>query len=52
VAALRPASHLQDFAGVIQVDGYQGFGAVLQGEHGDTRELAYCFAPAADCRAV
>jgi len=43
---VRPASHLQDFAGVIQVDGYQGFGAVLQGEHGDTRELAYCFAHA------
>ena len=43
---VHPASHLQDFAGVIQVDGYQGFGAVLQGEHGDTRELAYCFAHA------
>jgi transposase len=43
---VNPAIHLQNFSGVIQVDGYQGFGAVLKGENGDTRELAYCFAHA------
>lgn len=42
----HPASHLQDFSGIIQVDGYQGFGAVLKGDNGDSRELAYCFAHA------
>jgi hypothetical protein len=44
--AVHPASHLQNFSGVIQVDGYQGFGAVLRGENGDSRELAFCFAHA------
>ena len=41
---VHPAEHLRDFSGVIQVDGYQGFGAVLRGEAGATRQLAYCFA--------
>lgn len=43
---VHPAEHLQNFSGVIQVDGYQGFGAVLKGEKGDTRELSYCLAHA------
>ena len=43
---VHPASHLQGFSGVVQVDGYQGFGAVLRGENGNTRELAFCFAHA------
>jgi transposase len=43
---VHPADHLQHFSGVIQVDGYQGFGAVLRGENGDTRELSYCLAHA------
>jgi transposase len=43
---VHPAEHLQNFSGVIQVDGYQGFGAVLKGAKGDTRELSYCFAHA------
>jgi transposase len=43
---VHPAEHLRDFSGVIQVDGYQGFGAVLRGETGATRQLAYCFAHA------
>jgi transposase len=43
---VHPASHLQGYSGVIQVDGYQGFGAVLKGENGNTRELSYCLAHA------
>lgn len=43
---VHPASHLQGYSGVIQVDGYQGFGALLKGENGHNRELAYCFAHA------
>jgi len=43
---VHPASHLQGYSGVVQVDGYQGFGALLKGENGHTRELAYCFAHA------
>jgi transposase len=42
----NPANHLRDFSGVIQVDGYTGFGALLKGEAGDTRELVYCLAHA------
>lgn len=42
----HPAEHLQNYAGVIQVDGFQGFGAVLRGENGETRKLAFCFAHA------
>lgn len=38
----HPASHLQNFSGVLQVDGYQGFNAVLRGEKGETRKLAFC----------
>lgn len=43
---VHPAEVLRDFAGVIQVDGYQGFGAVLRGETGATRQLAFCLAHA------
>jgi transposase len=43
---VHPASHLQNFCGALQVDGYQGFGAVLRGENGHTRELAFCLAHA------
>jgi hypothetical protein len=43
---VHPASHLQNFRGALQVDGYQGFGALVRGETGSARQLAFCMAHA------
>jgi transposase len=39
----RPASHLAKFRGVLQVDGYAGFGAVVKERVDDQVKLAFCW---------
>lgn len=39
----RPASHLAKFRGVLQVDGYAGFGAVVKEHVDDQITLAFCW---------
>ncbi len=39
----RPALHLEKFRGVLQVDGYAGFGAVVKDRVEDQLTLAFCW---------
>jgi len=40
----RPAAHLADFQGVLQVDGYSGFKSLLENRPAGTVQLAFCWA--------
>ena len=42
----RPAAHLAAFGGVLQVDGYAGFGKVVKDRAGGSLVLAFCWAHA------
>ena len=39
----RPAAHLSSFRGVLQVDGYAGFGKVVKARDDDAVALAFCW---------
>ena len=40
----HPATHLAEFEGVLQVDGYSGFKRLLAGRPPDQIRLAFCWA--------
>jgi transposase len=40
----RPAAHLAEFQGVLQVDGYSGFKSLLEGRPAGEIRLAFCWA--------
>lgn len=40
----HPQTHLRGFNGLVQVDGYAGFGGLLRGEADDAPQLAFCWA--------
>jgi transposase len=40
----RPADHLRDFHGLLQVDGYAGFGRMVKAAANDAPRLAFCWA--------
>lgn len=40
----HPASHLANFKGVLQVDGYSGFRSLVEARHDATVRLAFCWA--------
>jgi transposase len=40
----HPASHLKGFRGLLQVDGYAGFGGLVTGAANDAPTLAFCWA--------
>src|SRR5918997_815936 len=40
----HPATHLAEFQGVLQVDGYSGFKSLLAGRPSDQIKLAFCWA--------
>ncbi|MGH8255319.1 MAG: IS66 family transposase [Steroidobacteraceae bacterium] len=40
----HPQTHLRGFHGLLQVDGYAGFGGLLTGEADNTPQLAFCWA--------
>ena len=42
----HPQTHLRGFRGLLQVDGYAGFGGLLRSETDDVPQLAYCWAHA------
>ena len=42
----HPASHLKDFRGVLQVDGYAGFARLVSAEADQSVQLAFCLAHA------
>ena len=42
----HPQTHLRGFCGLLQVDGYAGFGGLLAGEADKTPKLAFCWAHA------
>ncbi len=42
----HPADHLKDFRGLLQVDGYAGFGRLVRGASDDAPRLAFCWAHA------
>jgi transposase len=44
--AEHPAEHLKDFRGLLQVDGYAGFGSLVKAASNDTPQLAFCWAHA------
>lgn len=39
----RPAAHLSSFRGILQVDGYAGFGKVVKARDDDALALAFCW---------
>lgn len=43
---IRPAGHLEDFRGTMQVDGYQGFGKVAKQRADASVKLVFCWAHA------
>jgi transposase len=42
----HPADHLKDFRGLLQVDGYAGFGRLVKATSNDAPRLAFCWAHA------
>jgi len=40
----HPQSHLRGFAGLLQVDGYAGFGRLVAGNADNAPQLAFCWA--------
>jgi transposase len=40
----HPQTHLRGFRGLLQVDGYAGFGGLLTGKTDDAPQLAFCWA--------
>ena len=42
--ATHPVSHLKGFRGVLQVDGYAGFGRLVGADADDAPQLAFCWA--------
>ena len=44
--AAHPAAHLKDFGGLLQVDGYAGFGSLMRTVANDAPQLAFCWAHA------
>jgi len=44
--AEHPASHLKGFKGLLQVDGYAGFGSLVKTASNDAPSLAFCWAHA------
>jgi transposase len=40
----HPQTHLRGFRGLLQVDGYAGFGGLVTGKTGDAPQLAFCWA--------
>jgi len=40
----HPAAHLKGFRGLLQVDGYAGFGGLVTGAANDAPTLAFCWA--------
>jgi hypothetical protein len=42
--AAHPAAHLKDFRGLLQVDGYAGFGSLMRTAANDASQLAFCWA--------
>ena len=44
--AEHPAEHLKDFRGLLQVDGYAGFGSLVKAAANDTPRLTFCWAHA------
>jgi transposase len=44
--AEHPARHLKDFRGLLQVDGYAGFGSLVKAASHDAPRLAFCWAHA------
>jgi transposase len=44
--AAHPATHLKDFHGLLQVDGYAGFGRLAKALSDDAPRLAFCWAHA------
>ena len=40
----HPQTHLRGFHGLLQVDGYAGFGSLVRAEAGDAPQLAFCWA--------
>ena len=40
----HPQTHLRGFRGLLQVDGYAGFGGLVSGKTGDAPRLAFCWA--------
>ena len=42
----HPQAHLRGFRGLLQVDGYAGFGGLVRGNTNDAPQLAFCWAHA------
>jgi hypothetical protein len=42
--AAHPAAHLKNFRGLLQVDGYAGFGSLMRTAANDASQLAFCWA--------
>ena len=40
----HPQTHLRGFRGLLQVDGYAGFGGLVRGNSDDAAQLAFCWA--------
>ena len=40
----HPQTHLRGFRGLLQVDGYAGFGGLVTGKTDDAPQLAFCWA--------